>query len=353
MSKEHHSEHHSAHEHKAEHAPKEKTILGFGVKTIVLMAVLVLGTAIIATIAGYGAAQLSVKPVTTPSTVSIDKVLLKSNVDKYFKDNQLAVFGSESVSLTVGSIEDANDGLVIVNYSISDGTNTQEGKFFASNERVYVANAVFDLTQNLPVPTVEPTASTTPVKTDKPVVDLYVMSFCPYGNQAEDTMKPVFTLLKDKATFNVHYIVSVNGNDVQSLHGAPEVVQNEREACVLKNYDTSKWFDFVTYVNTNCGSSGSCWEAGATALGIDKAKINTCVTTEGVALMQANDIASSTAGASGSPTMIINGVQSSAVYQYGNAEAYKQAICGSFNTAPSECSTALGTTTSASAGGSC
>jgi hypothetical protein len=191
-------------------------------------------------------------------------------------------------------------------------------------------------------------------KSDKPVVDLYVMSFCPYGNKAEDTLKSVYDLLKNKVTFNFHYIVSVNGDTVQSLHGEKEVVQNEREACVLKNYGKDKWMSFVTYVNANCGSDGSCWETGAANNGISKDKVSACVNSEGVTLMKAEQEASTKANAQGSPTLIINGVSSQAAYQYGNSEAYKKAICDAFNTAPSECSKTLSSSGTASAqGGSC
>lgn len=197
-------------------------------------------------------------------------------------------------------------------------------------------------------------------KTDKPTVDLYVMSFCPYGNKAEDTMKPVYDLLKNKVDFNFHYIVSVGGDSIQSLHGEKEVAQNEREACVMKNYGKDKWFGFVSYVNAKCGSDGACWEAGAKSLGINTAKITACVTEDGSDLMKADEKISKEAKASGSPTLKINGANSKAVYQYGNPEAYKQAICDAFNTAPAECSkklaTVQGAATSAQAeaqGGSC
>lgn len=190
-------------------------------------------------------------------------------------------------------------------------------------------------------------------KTDKPVVDLYVMSFCPYGNRAEDTMKPVYDLLKDKVDFNFRYIVSSSGNAIQSLHGQPEVVQNEREACVMKNYGKDAWMSFVTYVNKNCGSDGSCWEVGAKANNIDTSKINSCVKSEGVELMKADEKLATGANASGSPTMIINGVQSKAVYQYGNSDGYKQAICNAFNEAPAECAQVLSSATSTAEGGSC
>ncbi len=194
-------------------------------------------------------------------------------------------------------------------------------------------------------------------KSDKPVVDLYVMSFCPYGNKAEDTMKPVYDLMKNKADFNFKYIVSVNGDTISSLHGQSEVTQNEREACVLKNYGKDKWMSFVTYVNSKCGSDGACWEAGAKSLAIDTAKINSCVSSQGSALMKADADASAAAGASGSPTMKINGKTIQAVYQYGNSEAYKKAICDAFNVTPSECSKTLSAGTPAAQGtnqgGSC
>lgn len=190
-------------------------------------------------------------------------------------------------------------------------------------------------------------------KTDKPKVDLYVMSFCPYGNKSEDTLKSVYDLLKNKVDFNFHYIVGVSGDTVSSLHGQKEVVQDEREACVLKNYGKDAWFSFVSYVNKNCGSDGACWEAGARTLRIDVNKVNYCVNSQGIALMKDNEKKSNDAKANGSPTMQINGVPTDVVYQYGKSEDYKQAICGAFNKVPAECSKILSSQEDTTNGGSC
>ena len=226
---------------------------------------------------------------------------------------------------------------------------TQDGKNFFPNPPMNIAETEAKMQE-------QAKAAEIP-KTDKPSVDLFVMSFCPYGNKAEDTMKPVYELLKGKVDFNFHYIVNVNGDKVDSLHGAKEVAQNEREACVLRDSGKDKWFAFVSYVNAKCGSDGACWEAGAKSLGLSTAKINACVAADGVALMKANEEASASAGAEGSPTLTINGVSSKAAYQYGNPEAYKQAICDAFNAAPEECSKVLASQATpaqaAAQGGSC
>ncbi len=190
-------------------------------------------------------------------------------------------------------------------------------------------------------------------KNDKPTVDLYIMSFCPFGNKAEDTLKSVYTLLKNKVNFNFYYIVNSNGDAIQSLHGEKEVAQNEREACVLKNYGKDKWFSFVSYVNTNCGSDGSCWETAARNAGLSSTSISACVASQGANLMKENEKASLAAEASGSPTLIINGVSSSIVYKYGDSEGYKQKICEAFNKAPAECSKTLSSATNVTQGGSC
>lgn len=190
-------------------------------------------------------------------------------------------------------------------------------------------------------------------KSDKPEVNLHVMSFCPYGNKAEDTMLPVYNLLKDKVDWNIHYIVNVDGNKVSSLHGQKEVDQNMREACVLENNGVGKWFEFVTYVDENCGSDGSCWETAAEEAGLNTNEIQTCVDEKGLELMKSSEEASNSAGATGSPTLIINGVKSRAVYEYGSPESYKQAICSAFNNPPEECDQVLSSSGSTPTGGQC
>ncbi|MBN2458349.1 hypothetical protein JXB31_04430 [Candidatus Woesearchaeota archaeon] len=191
-------------------------------------------------------------------------------------------------------------------------------------------------------------------KSEKPKVELYVMSFCPYGNMAENTMLPVYELLKDKVEWDIHYIVAVQDDTVRSLHGQPEVDQNIREVCVKRDYGMDAFWSFVTYVNNNCGSDGSCWEAAAEAAGADADKIQECFDDDGLELMKAEAEATNKAGASGSPTMLVNSQRSNYVYKYSQPDYYKKAICAGFSTEPSVCSNVISTTAStAPQGGSC
>lgn len=191
-------------------------------------------------------------------------------------------------------------------------------------------------------------------KAEKPRVDLYVMSFCPFGNQAEDTMEEAYNLLKDKIDFNVHYIVNENNGEISSLHGQKEVDQNMREVCVEKNYGMDKWWDFTTYVNENCGEIGDCWEDSAQAANLSVNTIQNCVDEEGKELMIENAKISSENNVSGSPTMLINGVETNSVYNYGQPNSYKEAICSAFENENDQCATELESLEGDSSdGGSC
>jgi len=212
-----------------------------------------------------------------------------------------------------------------------------------------------DITAPPPTPTPTPE----PVKTDRPSVDLYIMSFCPYGTQAEATMKPVVDLLGKKADIRLRYITTVTGtsvSSVRSLHGAVEVEEDLRQVCIQTHAPTNIWA-YLTRFNAECYPltqnatvMRDCSQNVTASLGIDGGKIQTCATgTEGIGLLATDEESASENDATASPTLIINGV----VYEGERTpEAYKQAICGSFTNPPPECATVL-TSQQATVAGSC
>lgn len=199
-----------------------------------------------------------------------------------------------------------------------------------------------------PTPTVTPTPVPTVQRTEKPVVDLYVMSFCPYGVQAENAMKPVVDLLGAKAEIKVRFIAgSGNGTveSVQSLHGIEEAKEDLRQLCIQKLYP-SKFWEYLMQVNTECyplyrnaTALDACWKAAAESRGINASRVESCAYgQEGMELLKEDGQLVSANRVTGSPTMLING------YRYGGArspEAFKQAICSAFLAPPPECAVNL------------
>lgn len=198
-------------------------------------------------------------------------------------------------------------------------------------------------------------------KVDTPNFKLFYMSYCPHGQSAFKSVAQVAKLFGDKAEIEPHFVIYENyrggGDDycidngnLCSMHGIAELNEDIREACVYK-YDKSKFWDYTVCVMDSCSlqNVNTCWETCADKYSIDKSKIKTCLSEEGVSLMTAEKALDAKYGASGSPTIILN----EASYSGGRSpEEIKQSICCGFNTQPDECSQTISSTTAA-ASGSC
>ena len=208
------------------------------------------------------------------------------------------------------------------------------------------------------------TASATfePKKSDKPDFQFYVMSFCPYGNQMEDLVKPVVDLLKNSANIRPQYIfekitdlktqcqqydssncanyikagyftsesdckaeldaygkkcldekqyLKIGNTLYGSLHGRQEATQNVREICAYNmNEDKTNWWNFIDNTNKNCTSENAdtCWEEQAKKAGFDTNKITECFNTQAAELIEKEIALTTENKVQGSPTLMINGV---------------------------------------------
>jgi protein-disulfide isomerase len=232
-----------------------------------------------------------------------------------------------------------------------------------------------DITKSL-ASTPTTTSTQAQVKAAKPAVDLYVMSFCPYGTQAEGFMKPVVDLLGSKADIEIKFIstvatssagmqnpleLKINGTSyfIDSLHGPEEANEDLRQECIMKYYPVGTYWNYVQNFDNNCPSLrgndtavDNCWKNAASQYGIDITKIQTCANgSEGLGLLQQDAVLTNQYGISGSPTLLINGVLFSGSR---SSTSYQQAICSSFTTPPAECSqtvTSTNTGTAAASGG--
>src|SRR5262245_2936596 len=81
--------------------------------------------------------------------------------------------------------------------------------------------------------------------------DLYVMSQCPYGVQAENAFKDVVAKFGQDLDFHVDYIGQKSPTgDLSSMHGPNEVKGDTIQVCAQK-YAPTKWFDLILCQNAN------------------------------------------------------------------------------------------------------
>lgn len=200
---------------------------------------------------------------------------------------------------------------------------------------------------------------------NKPQIDFFVMSYCPYGNQAEEIVSDVYDILGDKVEYIPHYVIYENygggGPDYClddeskycSLHGIQELNQNIREVCVYNDLGIGKYFEFVKAMNTKCSSSNAdtCWTAVAAGLGLDTAAIAKCEKEKGLEITKKDRDLNVILKVRGSPTIYIEGEQ----YAGSRSVAgFANALCAKFDAKPSECSNLPAETAAApAASGSC
>jgi len=296
-------------------------------KLFIVIAIILIGFVI----AGLVILVKQKKIAESPEILSPQKVGEK--VISYINEN---ILKGQAVAVLVGEVKKENEL-----YKLTIKVNNQEFPFYASRDGKLLFTNFIELdeklTQEIP-------------KTEKPDVELFVMSFCSYGNQAEEIMKPVINLLGDKFDLNINYIVSKDANGkFVSLHGEQELNQDIREICVLK-YQKDKFWDFIEKINKSCTSQNAdtCWEQIGKDLGIDTQKIKDCQNSEGNSLLEQELNLVQEYGVSGSPQLFINGVE----YQgERTSEGYKNGICSGFETLPSECQQELSAETGSVEGG--
>jgi thioredoxin-related protein len=314
---------------KIEHKPEHKEAKKVKLNALHFVA-LALGLALIASLLVFGKSC----PISLTGFSSANAIGTKT-VD--FINTNLIPEGQGKVELVNATLE---NGV----YKIATRYNGNIIFVYASPDGKLLFTSPIDMSQTKP----KEKEQSIP-KTDKPNVKLFVMSFCPYGQQAEKAILPVLELLKDKIDFELHFIVDVQDNNVLSLHGDYEAKEDMRQACIIKNYGISKWIEYIKLFDNNCTKANidSCWSESAKSVGIDTSKIESCVTEQGIELMKKEQELTDNYGVQGSPTLLINDVNYKGAR---TPDAYKTAICSGFTTEPSECSTNLSSSGAAASG---
>jgi len=270
-----------------------------------------------------------------------DNQIGKEAVD-YINNNKLSTTPASLVSVSEES------GLVKVKIKIGtdsfDSYVTKDGKFLfpqAFEMTPKKADAVGDGTGSKP-DTVQDAASIT--KTDKPMLEAYVVARCPFGLQMQRAMADAVKSVPSLAQYiKVRYMgsVSSDGKSITSMHGAAEATENLRQICIREE-QPAKYWDYVACQMKAAGTEISCEKS----TGVDSAKLSSCIsnTSKGVAYAKEDFALNTKYSVTGSPTLILGGALiSESGFGGRSADGVKSMVCAAFKTQPSFCSTKLNT----------
>jgi len=272
--------------------------------------------------------------ITLPSIFGTSSKQVAENAVKYINDNNLA-----QSTATLDSYSEES-GLIKIKIKIGsssfDSYITKDGKLLFPQ--------VIDMKpakpDNADTGSTE-TKSADIVKTDKPILDAFVVARCPYGLQMQrmmaDAVKSSPTLAD---SLKVRYIGSVSGNTITSMHGDEEAQENLRQICIREE-QSAKYWDYVA-CQMKTGDTKGC----ESSVGVNSTKLASCISdpSKGVAYAKVDFDMADKLNVSGSPTLILGDTQVSE-FDFGGrtSDAVKSIVCAASTTQPSYCSTELNT----------
>jgi len=195
---------------------------------------------------------------------------------------------------------------------------TKDGKYFGSMNLIPDLSELAEETQ--PQPTEVP-------KSDKPVVELFIMTHCPYGTQAEKGIIPTIQALGNTVDAKIRF--------VHYFMHEPEEAETPLQICIREE-QSAKYYDYLTAFLEDGDSDSALTKAG-----IDKTTLDKCIKDKSEQYYAEDSALSEGYGVRGSPTLVINGVQANSGR---DSASYLNTICSAFTEAPAECDTVLSST---------
>lgn len=254
---------------------------------------------------------------------------------------------SEGQKATLNGVEEDNQL-----YKVKISLQGQEFDSYITKDGKLLFPSAIDMDQEIPT-TEQPPSTSAPSadvtsnapKSDKPEVELFVMSHCPFGTQAEKGMIPAAKALGDKIDFKLRFVY-------YAMHPTQGEVEEQLNQYCIQKEQTSKFLDYL-----DCFLKEGDGAACLTEKGIDKTKLDKCVAEADKEFGIMDNLEDTSKwlngrfpkfntdlelnqkyGVGGSPTLIINGVD---VGSGRDSASYLKNICAAFNDAPEECNQEL------------
>ncbi|MFZ2192744.1 MAG: DsbA family protein [Candidatus Moraniibacteriota bacterium] len=186
-------------------------------------------------------------------------------------------------------------------------------------------------------------------KTDKPVVELFIMSYCPYGTQIQKGIIPVVETLGAKMNYSMKFVS-------YAMHEKVELDENLKQYCIGKN-EPAKLSAYLKCFLKDSKQAEACVKSA----GVNAVKLTSCVSATDKQFKVSEKYADKSTwsggqfptfdvnkednvkyGVQGSPTLIVNGVEVKGAGR--DSASLLKTICSAFKTEPKECSTSLSAT---------
>jgi hypothetical protein len=155
-------------------------------------------------------------------------------------------------------------------------------------------------------------------------LEAFVMSRCPYGVGAIESMREVLDGLGSGVDFSIRFIGGVDKatGELNSLHGKAELEEDARQACAMRHYPGNR--TYLRYVWC-MGKGVGDWRACAASAGLDPGVIEDCAGgPEGLGLLAADFNYSASLGISASPTFLAN---NRVIYVANNPTTIREGFC--------------------------
>ncbi len=231
--------------------------------------------------------------------------------------------------------------------------NGQEDKLYVTNDGKMFFQKIYDQKEVEEAEKAAQDAKTVKNKSKKPEVELFVMSYCPFGTQMEKGYIPAIRALGDKIDSKVKFVNYV-------MHGEKEARENVLQYCVQKNMP-EKFNDYLEcFLDKGEGNSDACLAEA----GINKSDLDACIaeTTKEFEVQKdlddkgsylngrfpqfkIHDDLNKEYGVQGSPTFVVNGQKIDGAGR--DAQSILDIICSAFEEKPEECNTVLSSETPA------
>lgn len=260
--------------------------------------------------------------------------------------NKNILQGGQTASLVSFKQE---SGLIKVTMKIADKEYdsyiTNDGKLFFP-EALSLTDTATAVSNNENTPPAKATPATL-AKTDKPLLEAYIVSRCPFGIQMQRVIDNAIANAPDLANYvKVRYMGSVVNGKITAMHGDQEAQENLRQICLREEQPAKYWPYVSCYIRE--GNATSCQETQ----NVDVAKMNACTSdpNRGLAYAQKDFDLNTKYSIQGSPTLIVNG-QKVSEFDFGGraSDAIKTIVCDSANSPFGFCSKKLNTEQAATA----